>query len=357
MVSGMKPLVSILIAAYNAEDCLAETLRSAIAQTWERKEIIVVDDGSTDNTPLIARRFESNGVRVVRQENEGHCSAKNKALSLSQGDYIQWLDADDLLAPDKIAKQLGALEQGGSKRTLLSAAWARFLFRHHQAVFMPNALWNDMSQADFLIAKLGHNLFMPSHAWLVSRELNEAAGFLNPTLIADDDGEYFCRVLMASDGIHFVPDAKVYYRVSGNGSVSYIGGSDRKLDSQWRSMQLHIGYLRSLEDSERARAASVRYLQTWLIYFYPERWDIVAQAEQLAKDLGGQLQVPRLSWKYSWIRTVFGWRLAKHAQRVLPSARLSLKRSSEKVFFFLRRGKTASELNRGTPSASASGPS
>jgi glycosyltransferase involved in cell wall biosynthesis len=67
----MKPLVSILIPAYNAQEWLATSLRSALAQTWPCKEIIVVNDGSKDQTLQIARQFESKGVRVVTQENQG----------------------------------------------------------------------------------------------------------------------------------------------------------------------------------------------------------------------------------------------------------------------------------------------
>jgi len=76
------------------------------------------------------------------------------------------------------------------------------------------------------------------------------------------------------------------------------------------SMHLHIGYLRSMEDSDRARATCVKYLQTWLINFYPERLDIVEQMEKMATELGGQLKPPRLSWKYSWIRAILAgvWR-------------------------------------------------
>ena len=84
----MKQLVSILIPAYNAEAWIADTIRSAITQTWPRKEIIVVDDGSTDQTLAVARRFASKEVAVVTQKNQGASAARNHALSLSQGDYI-----------------------------------------------------------------------------------------------------------------------------------------------------------------------------------------------------------------------------------------------------------------------------
>src|SRR5260221_5088771 len=96
----MNPQVSILIPAFNAQQWIADTLRSAIAQTWESKEIIVVDDGSTDQTLAIARRFESACVRGFTQIHRGAAAARNCAFSLCRGDYVQWLDAHDPLAPD-----------------------------------------------------------------------------------------------------------------------------------------------------------------------------------------------------------------------------------------------------------------
>src|SRR6266576_6242361 len=111
----MAPLVSILIPAYNAERWIADTINSALAQTWPRKEIIVVDDGSEDQTLWVSRQFASKNVSVVTQENRGASAARNKAFELCQGDYIQWLDADDLLAPAKIAKQTEVLDLYGSK--------------------------------------------------------------------------------------------------------------------------------------------------------------------------------------------------------------------------------------------------
>ena len=283
----MNPLVSILIPAFNAQEYLADTLRSAVAQTWPRKEIIVVDDGSTDRTVAIARQFESDGVRVVTQNNQGAAAARNKAFSLCQGDYVQWLDADDLLASDKIARQIEALDPGRSKRTLVSSAWGRFMYRYYRAKFSPTALWCDLSPKEWLLRKMGQNLYMQTATWLVSRELTEAAGPWDTRLLGDDDGEYFCRVLLASDGVRFVPEARVYYRASGSSSLSYMGRSNRKLEAQWISMQLHIGYLRSLEDSERVRAACVKCLQNWMIYFYPERLDIFENAAEMAEGLGG----------------------------------------------------------------------
>jgi len=328
----MKPLVSILIPAFNAQEWIADTLKSAIGQTWERKEVIVVDDGSTDHTLAIARQFASERVSIVSQNNQGAAAARNRAFSVSQGDYIQWLDADDLLAPDKIARQMEAVDQCRSKRTLLSSAWGQFMYRPHKAKFEPTPLWCDLSPLEWLLRKMGQGVFMQTATWLVSRELTEAAGPWNTQLLGDDDGEYFCRVLLGSNGTRFIPEARVLFRMTGVNRLSYIGRSERKMEAQFVSMQLHIGYIRSLEDTERVRTACVKYLQHCLPSFYPERLDIVKQLEQLAATLGGRLEVPPpLSWKYAWIQKGFGWPLAKRAKLLMPRCRWSLIRSWDKA--------------------------
>jgi glycosyltransferase involved in cell wall biosynthesis len=310
----MKPLVSILVPAYNAEPFIASTLRSALDQTWPNTEIIVVDDGSKDGTLSVARQFESSKLRVVSQANQGAAAARNHALSLSRGEFIQWLDADDLLASDKIARQMAVFEAGADRRTLLSSAWGSFYFRPARALFRENSLWCDLSPADWLVRKLGDNVFMQTGAWLVSRELTERAGQWDTRLLSDDDGEYFCRVILASREIRFIREARTMYRWSGPGSLNNIGSSRRKMHALLLSMRMHIDYLRSVEDSPRVRAACVRYLQTGLSRFFPESPDLMAEIEKLARDLGGQLEPVRFPWKYAWIESLFGSVAAKRVQ-------------------------------------------
>jgi len=314
------PLVSILIPAYNAEHWIADTIRSALDQTWPRIEIIVINDGSTDATFEAARQFASEKVTVVTQSNQGAAATRNSLLALSRGDYIQWLDADDLLSPGKIARQLEALDQSGqSKWTLLSSAWGYFYYRHTKASFEPTALWSDLTPSEFLRRKMGQNLHMQTATWLVSRELTEKAGPWDARLWVDDDGEYFCRVLLACEKVKFVAGRGVYYRATGSSSLSYIGRSNRKAEAQFLSMKVHIDSLRSLDDSAGAREACVHYLQNWSIHFYPDRADILTQMKALAESLGGQLHNPTLSWKYAWIRRLFGWDTAKRVQSIAPT--------------------------------------
>jgi glycosyltransferase involved in cell wall biosynthesis len=329
----MKPLVSILIPAYNAEHWIAESLQSALAQTWQRKEIIVVDDGSTDRTAEVARRFAARGVKVASTENRGLSAAVNHAFRLCQGDYIQELDSDDLLSPDKIERQLAALREGDSKRILLSSPWAHFHYRPQRARFTRNSLWQDLTPVEWLLRKLNENLHMQNATWLVSRELAETAGPWEEALHYDQDGEYFARALLASEGTRFVPEGRIYYRVSNSNRISYIGNSNKKRDSLFLSMRLHIQYIRSLEDSERVRRAALTYMQNWYHNFYPDRPDLVAELQQLAAQLGGSLRPPRLGWKYAWIKPVFGRKAAKWAQDVLPQAKDAVVRRWDKAMF------------------------
>lgn len=322
------PLVSILIPAYNAEPWISRTINSALHQTWPHKELIVVDDGSTDGTLRVASRFAQDGVSVVTQKNSGASAARNHAYSLCHGDYIQWLDADDLLAPDKIARQMQFAETRKNPSLLLSSEWGRFLYRTSRARFIPSTLWQDLSPFQWLLRKMSLNVWMQPGTWLVSRELSEAAGPWDERLSFDDDGEYFCRVLMKSDGVGFVRGAKTFYRESGPASLSSLDGSDKKLESAWLSIRLHIQYLRQMEDSERTRNACIVFLQNWLSFLNPHRMDILAEMQGMAQLLGGEARVVRLTeplrTKWAWIQKILGDRTAYWAQRALPQFKHSV---------------------------------
>jgi glycosyltransferase involved in cell wall biosynthesis len=335
----VQPLVSILIPAYNAEEWIADTIQSAIGQTWARKEIIIVDDGSRDQTVNVARRFESKTVLVISKENQGAAAARNYALNMSQGDYVQWLDADDLLAPDKVESQIAALQQSGGNRTLLSSSWAFFNYRPQRAQFVPTSLWQDLSPVEWLFRKMAGNLYMQTATWLTSRELCEAAGLWDTRLLSDDDGEYFCRVLLRSQGTLFVRHAKVFYRNTPSNRLGQIGASDEKKNAMLISMRLHMQYLRSLEDSDRTRLACLTYMQNWLDNFSPERPDIVAELQKIASELHGSLEEPGLRWKYAWIKPILGRKAAKWAQLALPQFKASLVNRWDKRMYRLESGK------------------
>jgi len=324
----MHNLVSILIPAYNAEKWIADTIKSAIAQNWSNKELIIVNDGSTDNTLSVAKTFASKSVKVITQDNCGASAARNKALSFAQGDYIQWLDADDILAPNKIEKQMFESERIANPRILLTSSWANFYYRYKNANFTPDNLWHDLNPIEWIMTTFREPVWMNPATWLVTRKLTELAGPWDQRLTRDDDGEYICRVVGQSEMIKFVSEAKSYYRQSNPNSLSK-DLSDKSCESIFLSRSLCIAHLRSIEDSKETRAACLMYLQRCLPYFKVHQTAILEKANALAKDLGGELLLPTPTWKYAILERVLGARVAKDAKRVMMMLKTQINRNYE----------------------------
>lgn len=315
----MSELVSVLVPAYNAEQWLDAALRSVRAQTWSRVEVIVVDDGSRDKTLARARSWESASVRVVTQPNLGAPAARNRALELAQGSYIQWLDADDLLHPDKISTQMRAASRAGDRRLLFSGPFCTFYYRVERARSAETALWRDLLPIDYFLTRFNENTCFQTDAWLVSRELTDATGPWTDFGSPDDDGEYFCRMVTKSSGVRFVNGAYSYYRVGNPGSLANRR-SHSATTALFGSKVKCIRYLLALEDSPRTRAACIKVLQDWAFHL-SEYHNVAADAQRLATELGGSLERPSLKWKYRGIERLFGYDTAFKAARVLPLIR------------------------------------
>lgn len=129
----MAPTVSVVIPAFNAQAFIAETIDSILAQTYRDFEIIVVDDGSTDNTGELVRQF-SPPVRYIHTENSGPSHARNVGIRASQGRYVAFVDADDLWVPEKLETQIGFLESQPD----MGFVFADMLMFRHDQVTLPS---------------------------------------------------------------------------------------------------------------------------------------------------------------------------------------------------------------------------
>jgi hypothetical protein len=118
----MTPLVTIAIPCYNAGRWIAAAVRSALDQTWPEKEVIVVDDGSTDESRSELEKF-GGAIRVIRGEHRGGNAARNQALAAARGEWVQFLDADDYLEAEKIAQQLAETNEGAQADVIYSPVW------------------------------------------------------------------------------------------------------------------------------------------------------------------------------------------------------------------------------------------
>ncbi|MDB5137153.1 MAG: hypothetical protein JWP37_3756 [Mucilaginibacter sp.] len=245
-----RSLVSIIIPAYNSEKHLAETISSALDQTWPNKEIIIVDDGSTDHSLSIAKNFESEIVKVLYQKNKGASAARNKGLQEAKGLFIQFLDADDLLSPDKITAQVEILDQNPGKIAVCRTIHFIDGTNYSDAIPTNNEddfLFDDNDTAHFLINLLGGfketGSMIGVHAWLTPRDVIDKIGPWNEELTLDDDGEFFSRVLLSSNGVIRTTGFS-YYRKYKHATVTLSSQQNRKaIESAFKSTLLKSTYL------------------------------------------------------------------------------------------------------------------
>ncbi len=305
----MPPLISILIPCHNAERWLAETLESALAQTWAPTEIIVINDGSSDGSLAVAENFAARGVRVVDQPNAGASAARNHGLRLARGEFIQFLDADDLVSAGKISAQMELL-RARPAGTMATCAWGRFQTDPASAQFIDTAVFRDFVPLDFLVLAGNTGAMMHPSCWLLPRAVAERAGPWDESLSLNDDGEYFCRALLASAGMAYCPAGRSYYRSGLPGSLSQQR-SDRARRSQFRSLELITSHLRVAEDSPRTRQAAANYYQRFIHDFFPAPADLMQQATERVTLLGGStLTAPRMGGRTRWLASLLGWKNA-----------------------------------------------
>ena len=313
-MNASRPLVSVLIPCFNARRWIEATIASVEAQTWRPLEIVVVDDGSTDGSgEWLQAQADAGRLRLHRQANAGQGAALNVALRLSSGDYVQYLDADDLLDPDKIEHQVSRL--AGRADALATAAWGRFRADDPaQARFVPEPCWRDLAPLDWLAAAWhdGGGMLFPG-LWLAPRALLERAGPWSEDLSLNIDGEYFVRVLLQSDAVLFCPRARVRYRSLVPGSMS------SRIDGA--AMQAHQRALARIEAQLAPRLAhpGVRrglslVWQRLARFAHPYAPAVAADAMRHAAALDPARLPLEGGWRFRLLSGLFGWRLARRLQ-------------------------------------------
>jgi glycosyltransferase involved in cell wall biosynthesis len=320
-----EPLVSIIIPVYNGERCVAATVESALAQDWPNTEVIAVDDGSADGSVAVLRRFESAGVRVIAGPNGGGSAARNKGFRVSRGEYIQFLDHDDLLAVDKVSAQMAAA--AGRANAPVFGLWSRFRGDASGAYggwFPETPRRHDWAPIDWLL----ESPMVPTCAWLTPRALVEAAGLWNETLIdnPDDDGEFFMRVFSRSDRIVCCEQARSYFRTEDGLSAGHNRNANA-LRSIFTICQAYEATIRAATDTPAARRACANRYLAFMYMAYPKCPELIAEAEARVTALGfDPSRVPNTP-RYEQLSRLTGWRLAKRLQqswqmvRRLPSGR------------------------------------
>ena len=304
------PLVSVLVTAYNAEPWIADTLESVKAQTYPHIELVVIDDGSTDRTLDIARAFEHPNVTVLSQKNRGACAARNRALEEASGELIQYLDADDLLDPEKIALQVRRLA-AEPEGTIASGPWMRFYGASPPPERpSPNRDWHDYAPAsDWLLDSWAQNGMFASFAWLTPASHIELAGPWNERIKRNQDGEYFARVLLNAPQIVFCEEAWGFYRSGIAGSVSARRGPEIA-QSMFDTTELCVRHLGTLGDTATVRTAQAAFWERLMFEAYRVDRSLAREAEARASALGGAGRQPDGGRLFRLIRDTMGWKAA-----------------------------------------------
>jgi glycosyltransferase involved in cell wall biosynthesis len=313
---GRSSLVSIVVPAHNAAPWLRDTLDCALAQSWPHKEVIVVDDGSTDATLAAAREYEDRGVRVLSQPNRGPSAARNAGVQASRGAYVQYLDADDLMSPDKLELQVQRLAQEPAG-ALAICRWARFRTDPSRARGGASPYWRDMKPADYLaqVARTGSSV--PLHAWLIPRAIAERIGPWAEDLSLMEDHEYFARAALASSGICFCPQPLCLYRSFHSRTLSKQR-SPHALHSMFQAVE-RVAALLQKAAPERHRQIAADYYQ-WLVYaLYPEQPELTALAQERVRALGGSQVRPRMGRRAMALSRIVGWKAVQRLRSWLWS--------------------------------------
>lgn len=203
-------LVSIIIPAYNHAHLLADTLHSALAQTHAALEVIVVDDGSQDNTRGVVAAFAGR-VTYLRQENAGVCAARNSGLALAQGEFVLFLDSDDLLAPKAIEIK-SALLQEDSRAALAYSAFRYVGEDGRRVLDEAHPKPNGSPLRRLLLRTLG---FPPGNA-LIRRAMLESVGKWDTELSGAADTDLWIRLAHAGHAFAYADVALFDYRILSN---------------------------------------------------------------------------------------------------------------------------------------------
>jgi glycosyltransferase involved in cell wall biosynthesis len=263
----MDPLVSIITPFYNSEKYLSATIKSVLSQSYSNWELLLINDGSTDNSIDIVSCFNDSRIKILSQHNKGQCVATNLGINHACGEYFQFLDADDIIHPFKIANQIRDLRH--NPNALGVCKWFFFYNDATDAKFSNQPVFFSASPIEWLYQLWTNDTMMATNGYLISRSILERGGmYFNESLKLNVDFEYFTRIVLASKSVIFTDDSFAYYRKGVSSSKTARPSFEAKL-SALKARELAISYLLQIEQTDMAKYASNMAISI-LTFSYPE---------------------------------------------------------------------------------------
>ncbi|MGJ8651552.1 MAG: glycosyltransferase family 2 protein [Opitutaceae bacterium] len=307
----MKPLVTIIIPAYNSESTIRETLDACCTQTWASLQIIVIDDGSEDDTAKIVEDYADKRVQLMSQPNGGACRARNLGLRHAKGEFIQFMDADDTMEPNKIELQLQALASA-AEGSVAYGPWWEFFDTDLGSTQVGFSQGRDFDCAmDWLFYSMAEGFYLPPHCWLVPRAVAEKIGPWDEQLKQNQDGEYFSRILENAEAVKWVPASTSYYRSGADSSISRVKGREYT-ESLIRAASLIRDRMLAHADDDADRHALISALYLRILYRMDSSdRELMQQVWSEIETLGlPPTSIPLGGEKFKKLKALFGWRVA-----------------------------------------------
>jgi glycosyltransferase involved in cell wall biosynthesis len=221
--------VSVVIPSYNYGQFIGAAIESVLAQSYPIAEIIVIDDGSTDKTEQIVKKFD-NKVHYIKQKNSGVCAARNNGVKISRGDFIAFLDADDSWHPQKIEKQMNKF-QSDSEIGLVHCGMREFDSETNKTIRLHLEGSEGWVAKDILL--FDKNVIIgPGGAIVIKREAFEEVKGFDTNLKIGEDWD-FCYRVARKFKIGFVPEILVNYRNHGKNTHLNVKEMERSTLIAW----------------------------------------------------------------------------------------------------------------------------
>ena len=190
-MSDEKPEVSVIIPTYNRANLIGRSIQSVLNQTYQEFEIIVVDDGSTDNTEYVVKGFDDARIRYVRyQENRGGSAARNAGIKIASGDYIAFQDSDDEWLPEKLEKQMVIFKSASVKVGVVYTGFWRI--QNNKKKYIPSSAITKKS-GNVYKSILNRN-FITTQSAVIKKEVFKKTGMFDERIPAFQDWDLWIRI-------------------------------------------------------------------------------------------------------------------------------------------------------------------
>ena len=303
-------LISIILPAFNAEQTIAQTINSLLLQTYNYFELIIVNDGSTDDTEVIINSIVDNRIQYFKQDNKGQCAACNFGLTKAKGKYIKFFDADDVMNNTHLEAQI--LKLNGRIDAVSSCKWGRFYNDNLDTLkFVPETVWKDMNTLDWLRGALTqrHDM-MGGCLWLIPKSILDKIGGWDERLSLNNDFEFSVRLLLNTSNVFFAENAELHYRSGALNSLSK-STSEEKYEAAFLSNYLGCSYLLKADNSNEMKLLCANRFQEWVFDIYPKYPEVVKKFERQIKLWGGSTIKMQGGIILKFLTKVLGWKNSK----------------------------------------------